>query len=143
MHGAYSLLRHVAAGTLDQRTRHAAAIRIVCEQLARDLGAEWEELSVQQRLLIEQVAVKATVLGTVAVHALDRGIVDADGRLISPLNEHYLAFANSLRLDLLALGLERREKHVIDVAAALADLPEGNGRRKRKTNTERHLRDAT
>jgi hypothetical protein len=128
-HGGYSLLRRVAVGSLDGRTRNAAAIRATRQQLAVDLGSTWDELPLQQRLLVEQVAVKATVLGAMAEYGLASGIVDPDGKLWSPLGDHYLAWSNSLRLDLQALGLERKAKDVIDIATVLARMPEGRGER--------------
>ena len=122
-HGAYSLMRRVAQGKLDLRTRAGIALKALQAELAVSLGSIWQDLSSQQRLLVSQVALKALVCQQMMEYALASGVMTRRGRLITVLGKNYLAWSNSLRLDLQALGLERRAKDVIDVAAALASLP--------------------
>lgn len=124
-HGGYSLLRAVTKGELDGRSAVAQAIKTMCHQLARDLGSGWATLSAQQRLLCESVATKATVLSLMVGHALSHDVVEQDGKLRPPLGGHFLAWSNSLRLDLQALGLERRLPQVLDLTKALLAAEDG------------------
>ncbi len=103
-------MRAVSKGELDGREGHALAIKASCHQLAGALGESWEDLSPQRRLLVEQASVKAVVLGIMAGYALARNVIGRKGVLQAPLTGHYLAWSNSLRLDLLALGLARVPK---------------------------------
>ena len=65
----------------------------------------------QQRILIGRVCFKL-----LRCHLYEAAFLNGRGK---PQEEKYLALANSLRLDLQALGLERREKRVVDLNAYL------------------------
>src|SRR5207249_4149235 len=93
--------------------REAEALAAIRQMLMAHLGdSTGEGLSVQTRLLVEQAALKAVVLRQMGAHALRHGVLQETGEPVPPLGEHYLAFSNSLRHDLLALGLARRAKDV-------------------------------
>jgi hypothetical protein len=67
-----------------------------------------------QRLIVQSAALKAVRLSLLTEQLL-AGDPPSDGS-----DHHALAWLNSMRLDLQALGLERREKPVLDLAAYLA-----------------------
>ena len=69
--------------------------------LVKDLGGD---LSTMQGLLVDRVVHK-----TVKCWFYERGVIDGDGQAS---RDFYLATCNSLRLDLCALGLERRVKDI-------------------------------
>ena len=77
-------------------------MRSVEADLASDLGGD---PTTAERLLIQSAAVKATRLSLLADQLLDGVEIQTD-------QHHVLAWSNSLRLDLIALGLERRAKTV-------------------------------
>lgn len=119
-HGGYSLLRAVTKGNLDGRVAAAQAVKAICHQLARDLGSTWEDLSAQRRMLCESVAAKATILSLMVGYSLGGEVMAEDGTLRAPLGKHFLAWSNSMRLDLQALGLERTPKQALDLAGYVA-----------------------
>jgi hypothetical protein len=70
-----------------------------------------------ERLIIESAAVKATRLFLLSEKLLNGGDISSES------DHHALAWLNSLRLDLSALGLEKRIK---DVTPSLADIVAGH-----------------
>ncbi len=70
----------------------------------------------QERILIGRVCFKL-----LRCHLYEAAFLNGNGK---PQEEKYLALANSLRLDLQALGLERREKKVVDLKAYLQGASE-------------------
>ena len=120
-HGATAVLRRLRDGDLDMRLGPGRQIREMALRLARDLGANRvDDLSAQQQVLVRRVAVKEVVLRLIESYALAGNVIGKNGRLVSPLAEHYLAYSNSIRLDLVALGLERRTKEAtVDLATHL------------------------
>lgn len=70
---------------------------ILRASLTLDLGGD---LSTMQAILVDRVVHK-----TIKCHLYETGILDGND---PGSRDHYLACTNSLRLDLCALGLERR-----------------------------------
>lgn len=68
-----------------------------------------------QRILINGAAFKTLRIALFA----DR-MLNEPGALSENSDHNLLAWSNSLRLDLVALGLERRERQVLDLASYLA-----------------------
>jgi hypothetical protein len=66
-----------------------------------------------QRLLIQSAGLKATRMALLSEQLLD-GTPPSEGS-----DHHCLAWLNSLRLDLCALGLERRERQILDLNSYL------------------------
>ena len=77
----------------------------VIRQLTDQLG----DPTTAQGLLIQSAALKATRLALLSEQLLD-GTPPSEGS-----DHHALAWLNSLRLDLMALGLERRERQILDL----------------------------
>ena len=105
LHGAQS---QFSLSSLDGRTRLARTWQAVESELVSALGGD---PTPQQRILIGRVCFKL-----LRCHLYEAAFLNGRGK---PQEEKYLALANSLRLDLQALGLERREKRVVDLNAYL------------------------
>jgi hypothetical protein len=75
--------------------------------LIADLGPKEENLTTAQRILCDRVIGKLGVLRVVEEFAKEQGVLQK-GELSPILKHNYLAWANSLRLDLQALGLDKR-----------------------------------
>jgi hypothetical protein len=89
--------RPTTLAKIDERTREAALMRKVRDDLTRHVGGR---PSVTQRLLIERAAVLA-----LRVAQIDEKIVCGE-MLTGHDNDHGLAWINALRRTLQALGLE-------------------------------------
>ncbi len=87
---------------LDRRTKSGRLMRKIEGDLASDLGGE---PTTAERLLIQATAVKAVRLALLSEKLLEGDEPGEDGH-------HALAWFNSMRLDLVALGLQRRAKLV-------------------------------
>jgi len=106
-------------GRLDRRRLETRDYLTFRTRLVRDLGASSPDgLSAQQQALALECAFKLAVLDALKRWALTRGVMRR-GHLTSALAAHYLAWSNSLRLDLLALGLERRHAGSLNVLEML------------------------
>ena len=90
---------------LDDRTRAGRVMKGVIRQLTDQLG----DPTTAQGLLIQSAALKATRLALLSEQLLD-GTPPSEGS-----DHHALAWLNSLRFDLMALGLERRERQILDL----------------------------
>src|ERR1700684_4416683 len=101
--------RDQALTDLDHRTRAGRVMKGVIEELTAHLGAA----TAPQRLLIQSAALKATRLALLSDQLLD-GTPPSEGS-----GGHALAWLNSLRLDLMAIGLERKGPASIDLHAYL------------------------
>jgi hypothetical protein len=104
-HGAYSL---IARGDLPENRRYLREYLTACrEGLISDLGPAEEALSTAQRILIDRVIGKLGVLRCLEEFAREQGVIK-EGKLSSPLEHNFLGWSNSLRLDLQALGIDKR-----------------------------------
>lgn len=100
-HGAYSqLLKPSSFDLLDKRTSFGKAVSQLRQALVRDLGGT---VSTQQSMLIDRAISKA-----LRCSALEGQLLQGKETNL----QFYISLSNSLRLDLLALGLERRQKEV-------------------------------
>jgi len=90
---------------IDQRTKLARALHAVEADLVSALGGA-EAITPQEKILVDRVVYKLARC-TLAEASHFAGESGAD--------DHYLAWSNSLRLDLQALGLDRRVKDVMDL----------------------------
>lgn len=120
-HGAWSLKRAVDLGKLDGRSEAGQAIKRLRTQLEIDLGGA-EHLSTQERILLDRIVKKVLIVEALETYALSRGsIFKRNGELIGALGKHYLSYAEALRRDLLAIGLQRRAKDAGSLDALLSD----------------------
>jgi len=102
LHGAYMRLDH---RRLDGRSSLAKNLNLLRKELTEDLG---ESPSRAQQLIVERVIFKAARLRFFE-EALLRG--ETDGQA----NIQYIALSNSMRLDLMSLGMKRVEKKCLDL----------------------------
>ena len=106
LHGGYMRLQ---GKKLDGRTTLSKALNQLMRELTADLG---ENPSRAQQLIIERVVFKSARLGF-----FEQGMLR--GEVPDSANVPYIALANSLRLDLMALGLQRQEKKYVTLQGYL------------------------
>lgn len=112
-HGAFSVaFAKAVTGELDGRTTLAKTAKALRERLERDLGGS---PSTQEALIIRRVVSKALRCETIEAALLEG---KADGER---LEAFYISLSNSLRRDLVALGLQRRQKDVKDLDTYLKE----------------------
>jgi hypothetical protein len=102
--------RDRALTTLDKRTKAGRVLRTTIADLTRHVGGH---PSPAEALIIQSAALKATRLYLLSEKLLAGGELGEDG------DHHCLAWLNSMRQDLTALGLASRIK---DVTPSLADI---------------------
>lgn len=90
--------------TLDESTPAGRVLRTVIDDLTDQLGGE---PTAAEALLIQAVAIKATRL-----FLLGKKLLGLGDNEVMKSDDHALAYLNSMRCDLLALGLGRRTKDV-------------------------------
>jgi len=102
-HGGYSYL---TKGELPENRNYILKyLMAVREGLIKDLGPTENDLSTAQIVLIDRITTKLGVIRCVEEHIRENSVMV--GNDIAPsLKASYLAYNNSLRLDLQALGLE-------------------------------------
>jgi hypothetical protein len=115
-HGGYSLI--IRAGELpERRTYIRAYLQAARDGLIEDLGPREEDLTAAQRVLIDRAVSKLAVIRCIEEHVKETGVFK--GKELSPvLAKSYITYTNSLRLDLEALGIDKR------AAAKVLDLIE-------------------
>jgi hypothetical protein len=93
----------------------------VREGLIDDLGPTEADLSAAQKVLIERALSKLCLLRCIEEQVREDGVFRG-GSLSHVLGEAYLAYSNSLRLDLQALGINsKRTRKVLDLGQYLAE----------------------
>jgi hypothetical protein len=110
----FGCMPHSSKGSiaaLDARTTVAKLLRKITDDLLDHLG----DPTAPQRIIVQGAAFKALRVALFADKMLN------DSSSLSETSDHnLLACSNSLRLDLQALGLERREKPTLHLASYLA-----------------------
>ncbi len=107
-HGGYSIM--VQAGELPERRAYLREyLTEVREGLVNDLGPLEADLTAAQVVLIDRVISKLSIIRCIEEHVREKGVFTKAGDLDSVLSKSYLAWANSIRLDLQALGIDKRE----------------------------------
>ena len=103
-HGAYSF---IVRGELPIHRAYLLRYLTECRQgLINDLGGS-KKLSTGQTILIDRVIGKLGISRLIEEHCKENGAII--GKELAPvLKQSYLAYSNSLRLDLLALGMNER-----------------------------------
>ena len=117
-HGGYSLI--IRAGELpERRTYIRAYLQAARDGLIEDLGPREEDLTAAQRVLIDRAVSKLAVIRCIEEHVKETGVFK--GKELSPvLAKSYITYTNSLRLDLEALGIDKRaEAKILDLGEYL------------------------
>ena len=99
-------------GNLDQRTRLAKALSAAESALVSALGGD---LSPQELILVDRIVYKLARITLFEIATLT-----GKGRT-EDTDKIYLAWSNSLRLDLQALGLKRRQKEVAELTTYIRE----------------------
>jgi hypothetical protein len=97
--------RDQALTDADRRTRAGRVLKSVIGELLDHMG----DATAPQRLLVQSAALKATRMALMSDQLLN-GQPPSEGS-----DGHALAWLNSMRLDLMALGLERKMPAAIDL----------------------------
>jgi hypothetical protein len=106
LHGAYS---RYSARVLRGQPRLRAYLADARARMLEDLGGE-DRLSTAEMIIAGRAIEKLTVLRLIDHYVAREGPWAKPGRLRPVLAGPYLAFSESLRRDLVALGLERRQR---------------------------------
>lgn len=104
-HGGYSYL---VTGTLPEERKYILQyLTAARENLIRDLGPTEESLTAAQIILIDRVVTKLGVIRCIEEHIRENTVMV--GQDLAPaLKASYLAYNNSVRLDLRELGINKR-----------------------------------
>jgi len=105
-HGGYSLL---VRGELPENRKHIKQyLTLSRENLIRDLGPTEEDLTAAQIILIDRVVTKLGVIRCIEEHIRENSVM-VGHNLAPSLRASYLAYNNSVRLDLRELGIDKRQ----------------------------------
>lgn len=104
---------------LDLRTRLGRHVKALRQEFFSDLGGE-DNVSVQVRVLVED----AIIPQLLALRSFTSSLTKTGfmGMLPEHMTRYWIALVNSLRLNLVTIGLERRAKDVTPLSARLAAL---------------------
>lgn len=109
-HGGYSYL---TTGTLPEHRATILRYLMAARQgLICDLGPTENDLSTAQIILIDRIVTKLGVIRCVEEHIRENSVMVGQ-ELASSLKASYLAYNNSLRLDLQALGLDKKAEAIL------------------------------
>ena len=109
-HGGYSYL---TKGELpENRTYILKYLMAVRQGIIRDLGPNENDLSTAQIVLIDRITTKLGVIRCVEEYIRENSVMMGND-LAPSLKASYLAYNNSLRLDLQALGLNKKSEEVL------------------------------
>ena len=104
-HGGYSFL---VKGDLPENRNHILKyLMAVREGLTRDLQDSGKGLTTAQIVLIDRITSLLGVVRCMEEHVREHSVFEGD-ELAPCLRASYLAYNNSLRLDLQALGIEQK-----------------------------------
>ncbi len=103
-HGGYSFLTH---GRLPEHRTHIRRYLTACRQgLIDDLGSD-QSLSTAEAILIDRIISKLGISRCIEEHTRENSVMV--GQELAPaLKSSYLAYSNSIRLDLVALGINSK-----------------------------------
>lgn len=125
-HGGYSFL---VKGKLPENRKHVLRyLTAVREGLVRDLGPTENDLTVAQIVIIDRIVSKLGIVRCMEEHIRENAVMV--GQQLAPsLQSSYLAYNNSIRLDLTALGINTRKA---DDALDVQDYIESTYGKKKK-----------
>jgi len=105
-HGGYSFL---VKGELPENRKHVLRyLTAARENLIRDLGPAEEDLTTAQIIIIDRIVSKLGVIRCIEEHIRENSVM-VGHTLASSLKASYLAYNNSIRLDLVVLGIDKRK----------------------------------
>ncbi len=120
-HGGYSFL---ATGRLPEHRREVERyLTAGREGLIRDIAGIEENLSTAQVILIDRAIGKLGLLRCMEEHVRETGAFKGE-ELAPALRKSYLSYSNSLRLDLQALGIDKRPADEPSLADIIREFDE-------------------
>lgn len=117
-HGGYSFL--VKGRLPENRANVERYLTGAREGLIQNLGPTEKDLTTAQLILIDRITVKLGVVRCMEEHVRENEVM-IGSRLVPSLRESYLAYNNSIRLDLAALGIDKRQTEAFDLKEYVAD----------------------
>ena len=104
-HGGYSLLTR---GEMPENRRYIARyLTEVRDGLIHDLGPSEEDLTAAQQVLIDRIITKLGIVRLIEENAKENGVFN-EGTLDPSLGTFYLQYDNSIKMQLQALGVDKR-----------------------------------
>jgi len=104
-HGGYSFM---VKGELPENRKHVLRyLTAARENLIKDLGPTEEDLTAAQIIIIDRIVSKLGIIRCIEEYIRENTVMTR-ARLSPSLRESYLAYNNSIRLDLQALGIDKR-----------------------------------
>ena len=106
-HGGFSLM--IRRGELPERKTYIRRYLTACrEQLIRDLGPMEADLTAAEIIIIDRAISKLAVIRMIEEYFAETGVF-LNGQLAPVLSADYIRYTESVRRDLLTLGIGRRE----------------------------------
>jgi hypothetical protein len=100
------LSRQLKEAGFDGRTQQAKALQSIANDLADDAGG-WANLTSREIMLVRRTAALLLLCETIEHHVFSQqNPFTETGELLNVLAKNYIAYSNTLRLNLLALGLK-------------------------------------
>ena len=111
-HGGYSYL---ATGKLPEERKYIIQFLTAArENLIRDIGPTEQDLTAAQIILIDRIVTKLGVIRCIEEYIRENSVME--GKSLAPcLKESYIAYNNSVRLDLQALGIDKQVRERVDL----------------------------
>jgi len=108
-------------GELPENRKHVLRyLTAARENLVKDLGPTEENLTAAQIIIIDRIVSKLGIVRCIEEHIRENSVMR--GHNVAPsLKTSYLAYNNSIRLDLQALGIEKTSRGKLMTAAELAE----------------------
>lgn len=134
-HGGYSFL---VKGELPENRKHVLRyLTAARENLIRDLGPTEEDLTAAQVIIIDRIISKLGVVRCMEEYIRENSVMQGS-RLAPSLRESYLAYNNSIRLDLQALGIDKKKTdEVLDLQAYVKQFDEQKERKAQEAQGKR------
>lgn len=89
--------------------------------LIQDMGPDEKDLTTAKAVLIDRVVSKLGIVRVIEEYIRENTVMVKGGEVAPALKASYLAYNNSIRLDLQALGLDTRKSEVKDLAAYIQE----------------------
>jgi hypothetical protein len=117
--GGYSFL--VKGDLPEDRSHILKYLMAVREGLTRDLQDSGKGLTTAQIILIDRITTKLGVVRCMEEYVREHSVFEGN-ELTNCLRTAYLAYLNSVRLDLQALGLDKRKPSEPDIMTVIAEI---------------------
>jgi len=127
-HGGYSIVWR------DEKLKEHPYLRSYIQEcrdgLVRDVAGSEDNLSEQQRIMIDRIISRLSICRLIEVFVEQKGLFKGD-ELIGAVGKNYLAFCGQIDRALVALGLDKRQGNEILTPWELAEKVEEEDRRKK------------